>query len=471
MDSGTTGDAGRDHDVAFLDGLDLDGEHSTGDSHRRERAGDYGTDPADERRPDAVVWPATTEDVSLVLAAANDRGVPVTPYAAGSGLEGGAAPVAGGVSLDLTRMDAVVDVRPDDMQVEVEAGVVGEAVDEAVAEYGLFFPPLPSSGAFSTVGGMIATDASGMKTVKYGEVADWLLKLEVVLADGTVLELGSDAAKTSSGYNLKDVVVGSEGTLAVVTRATLELAGRPAETRAGRAVFETLDDATSAISDAVSAGVDVATVELLDELSARMANDYAGVDLPDAPTVFLEFHADHHVDDEVAFCREIFESHGATHFEVRADEGAMADLWQARKDLAHALEAWNPAVDEFSPGDLTVPIGSYPDLVRRAKELGERYDLDIPCFGHAGDGNVHYSVLTDGDDPDARARADSAGDELVAYALELGGTVTGEHGIGLGKRRYLVDEHGPEAVALMRRIKAAFDPEGTLNPGKIFPEE
>src|SRR6056297_433125 len=256
------------HDCSFLSDLDLSGEVSFGDSVRESHAADFGAEERGEGvTPDAVVWPESTADVAAVLPAADERGVPVTPYAAGTSLEGNAVPAHRGVSLDLSRMDAVLEVRPDDFQIDVEPGLLGAQVDEAVASEGLFFPPLPSSGDISTVGGMIANDASGMKTVKYGEIADWVLELEAVLADGTVLTLGSKAVKTSSGYNLKDLLIGSEGTLGVVTRATLELAGRPQQIRGGRALFSTLDDATAAVTDAVQSGVDVAKIELLDSAS------------------------------------------------------------------------------------------------------------------------------------------------------------------------------------------------------------
>src|SRR6056297_2051096 len=297
------------YDTSFLGGLLDDDQFSVGDSHRDGHAADWGTPDDEAVRPDAVAWPESTADVSAVLAAANERGVPVTPYAAGTSLEGNAMPARGGISLDLTRMDAVLDVRPEDFQVDVEPGVMGNEVDDAVASEGLFFPPLPSSGDISTVGGMIANDASGMQTVKYGEVADWVLELEVVLADGSVVTAGSKAVKTSSGYNLKDLLIGSEGTLGVVTRATLELAGRPQQIRGGRALFSTLDDATAAVTDAVQSGVDVAKIELLDSASATMANEYSGTDLPDVPTVFLEFHADNGIEAEIDFCRTIFEAH------------------------------------------------------------------------------------------------------------------------------------------------------------------
>ncbi|WP_433624752.1 FAD-binding oxidoreductase [Halomicrococcus sp. NG-SE-24] len=457
------------HDCSFLADLLDDDQFSLGDSHREGHAGDWGTPDDEQVRPDVVVWPESTDDVSAVLAAADDRGVPVTPYAAGTSLEGNATPARGGISLDVTRMDAVLDVRPADFQVDVEPGVMGSAVDEAVASEGLFFPPLPSSGDISTVGGMVANDASGMQTVKYGEVADWVLELEAVLADGSVITAGSKAVKTSSGYNLKDLLVGSEGTLAVVTRATLELAGRPEQIRAGRALFSSLDDAVAAVADAVRSGVDVATIELVDATSARMANAYTGSDLPDAPTVFLKFHADHGVEEEVAFCRSVFESHDVGRFEV-VDGDEMDDLWQARRDLAYAVQSYDPHLTPLHPGDVTVPISKYPELVRFVTDLADEHDLLVPCFGHAGDGNLHFSVLVDERDDEQVARGEEVQDAIVRRAIEMGGTSTGEHGIGRGKREYLVDEHGEESVEAMRRVKRALDPNDTLNPGKIFPE-
>ncbi|MFC7096879.1 FAD-binding oxidoreductase [Halobaculum marinum] len=458
------------HDVSFLADLDLVGEVSLGTSDRDEHATDWGTDEADAVRPDAVVYPESTADVAAVVAAANERGVPVTAYAAGTGLESNAAPLHAGISMDMTRMDAIHEIRPDDLQVDVGPGAIGADVDEAVARHGLFFPPLPSSGDISTIGGMIATDASGMRTVKYGEVADWLLELEVVLADGSVTTVGSKAAKTSAGYNLKDLIVGSEGTLAIVTRATLELAGRPEQIKGGRAVFPTLDDATAAISDAVTAGVDVAKIELFDAETAMLANAYSDAALPERPMVFVEFHANHGIDDEIAFCRTVFEAHNVEQFEMASGE-RMDELWQARKDITYAAEAYDPDREMGQPGDVTVPIGSYPEMIRAVKDVAAEYDLFVPCFGHAGDGNLHYFVLRDPDDPEEVARAEAAYGELVERALELGGTATGEHGIGAGKRKYLEPEHGAAAVGAMRAIKQALDPRGTLNPGKVVPDE
>ena len=456
-------------DCAFLADLLEDGQVSFGSDDRMSHAGDWGTAEPDHVEPDAVCWPESTEEVSTVLAAANDRGVPVTPYAEGTGLEGNAIPAHGGISMDLTRMDAVIDIRPEDFQVDVKPGVLGSVVNEAVSEYDLFLPPLPQSADISTVGGMVANDASGAKTVKYGEVHDWVLALEAVLADGTVVKAGSNAVKTSSGYNLKDLLVGSEGTLAVVTCVTFELERQPKQVRGGRAVFENLDDAARAVSETMQAGVDVATIELLDSLSAAIVNAYSGTGLPDSPTVFLEFHANHDVETEIDACRETFEEHGVKRFEMAAGD-EMDALWQARRDLAGALLSYDPPRRPIKPGDVTVPISEYPDIVRYAKDRGEEYGLDVPCFGHAGDGNVHYNALVDPNDEAEVEAGRKLSDAVVRRAIELGGTSTGEHGIGRGKREHMVTEHGEGAVEAMRAIKRALDPKDTLNPGKIFPE-
>ncbi|MFB6164969.1 MAG: FAD-binding oxidoreductase [Haloarculaceae archaeon] len=458
------------HDCSFLADVLPEEQVSFGDSDRDSHAADWAADKMQAGvTPDAVVWPHSTADVAAVLEAANDRGVPVTPYAAGTSLEGNAVPAFEGISMDTTEMDAVLDVRPEDFQIDVQPGVMGNEVDEAVADAGLFFPPLPSSGNISTIGGMIANDASGMQTVKYGEIADWVLELEVVLADGSVLKAGSKAVKTSSGYNLRDLIVGSEGTLGVVTRATLELEGRPEQIRGGRAIFPSLDDAAGAVMDAVQSGVDVAKIELVDEVSAEIANDYLDAGLPDGAMTFVEFHANHGVDEEIAFCRSIFEGHDVTAFEL-AEADRMDELWQARREMAFAIQTWDPNQLPVHPGDVTVPISKLPEIIRYAKDLGREYDKTIPCFGHAGDGNVHYSVLVDYSDPDDVQEGEEVYRKIVEKAIEMGGTATGEHGVGRGKREYMELEHGAESVEAMRAIKRALDPRDTLNPGKIFPE-
>jgi D-lactate dehydrogenase (cytochrome) len=459
------------HDCSFLVDLLPESQVSFGSSDRETHASDWGTETRGGAvTPDAVVWPESTDDVAATLAAADERGVPVTPYAAGTSLEGNATPTFAGISMDLMRMDAILEVRPDDFQIDVEPGVMGSAVDEAAASYGMFFPPLPSSGKLSTVGGMVVNDASGQQTVKYGEVADWVLELEVVTAEGEVMTCGSRAVKTSAGYNLKDLIVGSEGTLGVVTRATLELEGIPEQIRGGRAVFADIGDASAAVFDAVRSGVDVAKIELIDALSARMANAYLDTGLPDAPMVFLEFHADHGVEEEIDFCRTILESHDVERFETSEDDARMAELWKARDELAFAVRAYDPDLQPNKSGDVTVPVSTLPEMIEFAKGLGEEHGFLVPMFGHAGDGNVHYTVMVEQGDPDRAALAEEVYDRVVRRAIELGGTSTGEHGVGTGKRQYLEVEHGEVGVEMMRRVKLALDPNDTLNPGKVFPE-
>ena len=453
-------------ETGFLDDALDAGGVTTGAETLEQHATDWGTENGEQ--PDAVVYPTSTAEVSAVLAGAHERGVPVTPYAAGTSLEGNPIPMEGGISMNLTRMDEILSVRPADRQMDLQPGVMGSELDPAAGKHGLFFPPLPSSGDISTIGGMVANAASGMQTVKYGEIADWVLELEVVLADGSVITAGSKAVKTSSGYNLRDLIVGSEGTLGVVTRATLELAGRPEEIRGGRVLFSSLSDAAAAVADAVQSGVDVAKIELIDAESAAMSNAYTGADLPDVPMVFLEFHADHGIEEEVEFCRAVMDSHDPEQFEL-ADGDRMDEIWRARRDLAFATRSYDPDRQPIHPGDVTVPISEYGPTIEYAKSLAAEYDLLVPCFGHAGDGNVHYTAIVDPSDPDEVERGQQLYSEVVEHALEVGGTATGEHGIGLGKREYLRAEHGENGVAAMRAVKNALDPEGILNPGKIFP--
>lgn len=458
------------YDCSFLDDLRIDGTVSVDPSALKNHADDWVTEATGTGvEPDAVVWPESTEDVSTVLAAAHDREVPVTPYAAGTSLEGNPVPLFNGISMDMTKMNAVLEVRPDDFQVDVEPGVMGNVVNETVGEYGMFFPPMPSSANLSTIGGMIVNDASGKKTVKYGEVADWVLELEVVLADGTVITPGCRAIKTSSGYNLKNLIIGSEGTLGVVTRATLELEGLPEQIKGGRAVFESMDAAAEAVFDTVRSGVDTAKIELIDPLAADMANQYLDAGLPDGSMIFFEFHANHGIDDEIEFFRSVIEAHGVEAFEIASDD-RMDELWRARDDLAFAAQQYDPDLSPRHPGDVTVPISKYPEIIRFAKDLAAEHDILLPCFGHAGDGNLHYTALVDPDDEEMIRVSEEIYDAIVDRALEYGGTATGEHGIGMGKRRFLVAEHGEVGVEMMRRIKAAFDPKDILNPGKIFPE-
>jgi D-lactate dehydrogenase (cytochrome) len=454
-------------DLDFLTDLLPSNRRSLASDDRAEYAEDWGRSGGE---PDAVVWAESTDDVSRVLAACDARGVPVTPYAAGSGIEGGALATEGGVTLDTTRLNSCGPVRAEDLQLDAGAGAVGGDVEAAAAEHGLFCPPFPQSAAFSTVGGMAATGASGTKTVKYGEVGDWILGLEAVLADGTVIETGSRARKSSSGYDLTALLVGSEGTLAVVTRVRLALAPKPPARRAGRATFETLDDAAAAVSLVVQEGIDVATLELVDPLTARMVSAYADTAVSPDPSVFVEIHAGTKAgaDAKTARCVGALERAGGT-VEFADDPDEMERIWAARRQAADAIKAWDESRTPLTVGDVTVPIGSFPEMVRSVRSIGAEYGFDVPAFGHAGDGNVHYAVLVDPDDPEDVARGKDASDRIVERALDLEGTSTGEHGVGLGKRSYMKREHGAGAVGAMQAVKRALDPNGTLNPESGLP--
>lgn len=444
---------------------------SDGSSDLDTHAGDFASPPDIETHPDVVIYPESTADVAEVVSAAAEHSVPVTPYAAATNLRRGAVPLYGGISLDLTRMDSIIDIRSDDLQVDVQPGVIGGELNEALEQHGLFLPSMPTSGDISTIGGMISTDASGMKTVKYGEVHDWVLELEIVLADGSVITMGSKAPKTSSGYNLMDLFVGSEGTLGIITRATMAIEGLPAQIRAGRATFPTLEDATTAIADAIQSGVDVATIELLDETTAKIANSYTGTALPDKPMVFLEFHANHGIETEIEYCQSIFAAHDVQQFEIAENEADMDQLWEARHDLAYAIGQYNESLTSVGPGDIVVPISQYPTLIRLGQQLAADGGFESYWFGHAGDGNVHGAFLVDEHDSAAIEQAKEYVDEIISWVLEVGGTITGEHGIGFHpKQAALEREHGARSVDVMRVIKEALDPGGILNPGKVVPD-
>lgn len=459
---------GPEHDTSFLADLLPAGKVSFAESDREHHASD--ASPHDGRLPDAVCWPTTTDEVAAVLSATNDRGVPVTPWSGGSSLEGNPIPVAGGIVLDTYEMDAV-EVRPEDLQAVVGPGVVYDDLNDELARYGLRFPPGISSGDVATIGGMVANDASGFNAVRYGETRDHVLRLEVVLPDGRVVECGRDVIKTSSGYSLKDLVVGSEGTLGVVTEATLSLAPIPEHKRAALVTFPTREDASRAVSETIRFGLRPGAIEFVDALSIEMIDAYAAdLDLRAEPTLILELHANNDgIDEDVAFARGICEDNGATGWEAAAED-RMDEVWRARRDALPAYRAYREEWDAAVIGDVVVPISKYPDIVSAVADISDDLDLVAPCVGHAGDGNLHYTPLVDPDDADAVARAHELNERVVSAAIEMGGTATGEHGVGIGKRAFMDAEHAA-AVDVMADIKAAIDPNGIMNPGKVLPED
>jgi D-lactate dehydrogenase (cytochrome) len=408
------------------------------------------------RRPDVVVFPESTEEVARVLAFASAEGVPVVPFGAGTSLEGHVIPVAGGgISLSLARMDRLLALRADELNATVQPGLSRLALNDAAGGHGLFFPVDP--GADASLGGMAATNASGTTTVRYGGMRRNVLALEVALADGTVVRTGTRAAKSSAGYDLTSLFVGSEGTLGVITELTLRLYGIADRVLAVRATFATLDDACEASAALVAAGAPVARLELLDGPTLRAVNAYKGTSFAEAATLFVEVEGD---DDDV---RELCGP--ALTYESDADPTGRARLWEARHHVLFALLAASPGKVHKST-DVCVPVPALADAVRHARAALDERGIEASIVAHAGDGNYHILFMLDPADPEERRRADDLNAEIVDWALEHGGTCTGEHGIGMGKLDYLAREHG-DLLPLMRGIKRLFDPAGILNPGKV----
>ena len=420
------------------------------------------------RPPDAVVCPESRDEVAEVLRFANGRGIPVVPFGEGSSLEAHTIPVRGGISLDLGRMDGIVEVRPDDFVARVQPGVTHERLNAELKEHGLFFPVDP--GWDAALGGMAGTNASGTNAVRYGVMRDQVLDLEVVLADGTVMRTGGMAMKSSAGYHLTGLFVGSEGTLGVFTELTLRLYPVPEKILAARAVFPGIEEAGRAAVAMIRSGMRIGRVELVDARTIEAVNAYKDTDYDAAPTLFLEFSgSEAGVEADVAAARAISEAEGCGGFEFEVDEAARERLWEARHEAGLAITRLNPDKKPMTT-DVCVPISDLPDALGHARETIAEYGFDGAILGHVGDGNYHAVFPVDVEDVGEMERAEAVSGRIVRYALQRGGTCTGEHGIGSGKIGYLEEEHG-DSLPFMRGIKRLADPNGIMNPGKIFAGE
>lgn len=416
--------------------------------------------------PDAVACPTSTEDIAALLRYATEYRVPVVPWGAGTSLEGQGLAHRGGITVDLRGLDRVRRIMVGDFQVEVEAGVTHEEMNQRLRPEGLFFPPNP--GAPATIGGMIANNSSGSKAVKYGVTRDYVRKLEVVLADGTVTTFGSRAQKTSSGYDLVDLIVGSEGTLAVITAAILQLVPTPVANRGMIAVFPDIEAATEVVAASIGSGFQPASLELLDE---RIAPVLAAVSpLHDGPGAVLLVECDgsskEAVDAEVSGIAELVAANRGRLQSVAPDE--FTAVMRARKTIGWELVR-RTGVKTLKLLDVAVPISAYAEVVRTVNSILDAKDLAGFVLGHAGDGNLHVLIASDWRDDDLWRRTLEAEEAVVVAALEAEGTITGEHGIGLAKRHLMYLEHGA-AVEVMAAVKGALDPLDILNPGKVLPD-
>ncbi|MGQ9525203.1 MAG: FAD-binding oxidoreductase [Armatimonadota bacterium] len=421
--------------------------------------------------PDVVVSPATTEHVSTVLCWANDHGVPVVPRGAGTGLSGGSVPAAGGICMNLAPMNRILEISTDDMVAVVQPGVVNAALQQAVEEHGLFYPPDPASMNQSTIGGNIAENAGGPRCLKYGVTRDYVMALEVVLPTGEVLRTGSRALKNVTGLNLVGLFVGSEGLLGVITEATLRLVPKPSVTLSAMAAYPQLEGASHTMAAIMRRGIIPCALELMDSATIQCVEQFAKLGLPtDVEAVLLisQDGPDHEsVLRQIHTIAEACRESGARDVTVAATQQEHEALWAARRSVSPSLARMRP---NKLGEDISVPPSKVPEALRELRRISERYSLPIPVFGHIGDGNLHPNILCDRRDPDEMRRVDAAAREILELAVRLGGTLSGEHGIGLSKRHFLPLDLSPESISLQRRIKRLLDPNNILNPGKVFPE-
>lgn len=431
----------------------------------------YGFDASSEQgAPSAVVRPVSTEEVCQVASFASGSGMPLIARGAGTGMTGGSVPVDKAIILSLEGMNRIIDIDRRDMVAVVEPGVINARLQEKLEETGLFYPPDPSSMNFCTLGGNVAENAGGPRAIKYGVTKDYVLGLEAVLPDGKVLMCGGRFHKGVVGYDLTRLLVGSEGTLGVITKIFLKVLPLPEETVTLLCTFSRIDDAARAVSDVTSSSIIPSTLEFMDNESIRAVENYKSFGLP--------------VQAEALLLIEVDGSHGAVRMEAekvgdiciaaRGDVRLAGDffsrqrLWEARRAISPALYHIKPTkINE----DIVVPRGKIPEMLRELRDISRRHDVTIANFGHAGDGNIHVNVMTDSNNADEYRRAKESVREIFDAVLRLGGTISGEHGVGITKRQYVGMELSATSIDLMKKIKAAFDPRGILNPGKIFPPD
>jgi D-lactate dehydrogenase (cytochrome) len=417
--------------------------------------------------PDAVVFPASTEEVSAIVKICAQHRRPIIPFGMGSSLEGHVNAIHGGVSIDLTRMTRVLRLSPEDLDITVEAGLTRLKLDAHLKNTGLMFPIDP--GADATIGGMAATRASGTTAVRYGTMRDNVLGTTVVLADGRIIKTGGRARKSSSGYDLTRLFVGSEGTLGVITELTLRLYGRPEAVRAAVCPFDSMAGAANTVIQTIQLGIPVARIEIIDEAQLKVVNAYSKTSYPLAPTLFFEFHGTSEVavEDQIRAVEEIAREHGAQGFKWASSLEDRSTLWQARHNAYYATVASRPGARAWTT-DICVPISHLAECILETQQDLKDAGVVAPLVGHAGDGNFHLIIMLDPSDQREFDTITRISERLVERALKFGGTCSGEHGVGFGKLKYLAAEHG-EALDVMRSIKRAIDPHDLMNPGKLIP--
>jgi len=424
-----------------------------------------------EHIPEAVVRPADAEQVARLVLFANEESIPLTPRGAGTGLSGGSVAVQGGVVLDLGRMNRILYIDRENLLATVEPGVVTADLHSAVEAVGLMYPPDPASMNVSTIGGNVAENAGGLRAIKYGVTKDYLMALEGVTPTGEFFKAGAATMKSVSGYDLARLMCGSEGTLGIFTKIVVKLIPLPKDRRAVLASFNTLADASRAVSGIISAGIMPATLEIMDNVTIRAVEDFKKLGLPIDAGALLLLEVDGataQVEEEVAEAISVIQAHGASNVQAASDAEERDRIWEGRRVSLAALTRVRPTT---VLEDATVPRSRLAEMASEIEAIAARYSLTIGTFGHAGDGNLHPTILTDERNEEEMARVQQAVKDIFDAALRLGGTVSGEHGIGFSKADFLPLEMGPGAMGMMRAIKAALDPKNILNPGKVFEQE
>ncbi|NEU30886.1 FAD-binding protein [bacterium LRH843] len=421
--------------------------------------------------PEIVLQPISTSEVQAIIKIANKHVIPVYPRGQGTSLSGGPLPVKGGIVLDFTQWTSKLEVYPDDMVAVVSPGVLTANINAAANEYGLMYPPDPSSSNVSTIGGNLAENAGGPRGLKYGVTKDYVIGLEVVTADGEVIRTGGRTVKNVTGYDLTKLIVGSEGTLGVITEAILRLIPKPPATQTLMAVFDDIVDSGSSISKVLSSGIMPAKMEIMDQASVIAVENYQPLGLPTDIEAIILIELDGHpvaIEEEISKVQNICQEVGAREVKVAKNAEEAAELWKARKLVSPAIVRLKPTkISE----DATVPRSKIPEMFQRLKEIRDKYQVDLVVFGHAGDGNLHPNIIADQRDHEEMARVEQAVEEIFKAAIELGGTLSGEHGIGTMKSPFMKLELGEIGLDMMKRIKESWDPKNILNPGKIFAEE
>ncbi|TWT93470.1 putative FAD-linked oxidoreductase [Botrimarina colliarenosi] len=421
-----------------------------------------------KQRPACVVFPRDRSLVAPCVHAVTSAGVPLVTRGSGTGLSGGSVPLDGAVTLGLNHLDQILEVDTANLTIRVEPGVITMRVDEEAAKHGLFYPPDPGSQKISTIGGNVAENSGGLRGLKYGVTRDYVMGMRVVLASGEEVWLGNQCVKDVAGYNLKDLFIGSEGTLGVITEVLLKLLPRPAARKTMVATFATIESAAQAVSDIIARKIVPCTVEFLDQMTIRCVEDYAKLGLPTDAAALLLLESDGHpvvVEEESAAMHQALTDNGATDVQTAQTEAEAEKLRTARRAAFSALARVSPTT---ILEDVTVPRSELAGMVRFCAECAERHQLRIGTFGHMGDGNLHPTFLTDERNEDEMRRVHEALGEIVTETLRRGGTITGEHGVGLAKKPFLRQQLGDASYDLLGKVKRALDPQGLLNPGKVF---